>query len=58
MAADTHSPEYRLECEARYLLRLPLAERREAMARPARAKRLTALRAEMTRQWQAAQKKS
>lgn len=54
--APTWTPEYRLECEARHLLRLPLAERRQALAAPARAARRLALEAEMRRQWDANRK--
>jgi len=42
-----------MECEARYLLRLPLLIRREALAEKPRAARLEALKAEMQRQHEA-----
>lgn len=44
-----------MECEARYLLSLPLLIRREALAAKPRAARLDALKAEMQRQHRARQ---
>ena len=49
----TWSEAYRKECEARYLLRLPLLIRLEALAEKPRAARLDALKAEMQRQHEA-----
>lgn len=43
------SPEWRLECEARYLLKLPIDRRRAELAVPARALRRAALEVEMRR---------
>lgn len=54
--APTWTPDYRLACEARHLLNLPLAERRKALAAQARAARRQALEAEMLRQWGAGRK--
>ena len=52
--SPTYLPAFRLETEARYLLTLPLAQRREYLAaKPVQARRAE-LQAEMTRQWQAA----
>ena len=50
---DTWSQAFRLECEARYLLRQPLAFRQEYLKHPNVAGRRTALEAEMTRQFRA-----
>ena len=50
--AYTWTPEYRLQCEARYLLNMPLRERQDALKHPARALRRADLEAEMKRQWQ------
>ena len=49
----TWTPEYRLQCEAAMLLRMPLMLRRMELDVPARAKRKHTLEAEMKRQWQA-----
>ncbi len=49
---DTHSPQFRLECEARYLLAMPLPVRQAELKAPARAKRRAMLEAEMRRQWE------
>lgn len=51
----TWSEAHRMECEARYLLSLPLLIRREALAAKPRAARLDALKAEMQRQHRARQ---
>lgn len=48
---DTWSLGWRLECEARHLLRLPLDERRRELAAPARARRRETLEAIMLRLW-------
>jgi len=48
----TWTPEFRLECEARYLLGMPLRMRQDALKHPARAMRRAELEAEMKRQWQ------
>lgn len=49
---DTYSEEWRLECEARFILTMPLDQRRAYLAKlkPARRK---PLEAEMRRQWDA-----
>lgn len=47
--APTWQPEYRLECEARALLDMPLALRRMELAAPARAGRRKSLEDEMKR---------
>lgn len=52
--SPTFLPAHRLACEARYLLTVPLAKRREYLeAKPVQARRAE-LQAEMTRQWEAA----
>lgn len=48
----TWTPAFRLECEARYLLGMPLRIRQDALKHPARAMRRADLEAEMKRQWQ------
>jgi len=48
----TWGPEYRLACEAAMLLRMPLAQRRQELAVPARVRRRAALENEMRRQWE------
>lgn len=52
-ALPTWTPAHRLACEAKLLLRMPLAQRRMELAVPARAQRRQALEAEMKRQWEA-----
>lgn len=47
--SPTWTPEYRLRCEATFVLRLPLAARREYLAAPLVAKRVEALKAWMLR---------
>lgn len=50
----SYSPEFRLQAEARYLLSMSLAQRREYLqAKPVQG-RVVALKAEMTRQFEAA----
>lgn len=48
---DTYSEAYRLECEARWVLSLPLNARRKYLARIQNLRGAEALRAEMLRQW-------
>lgn len=50
--SPTWTPAFRLECEARYLLGMPLRIRQDALKHPARAMRRAELEAEMKRQWQ------
>lgn len=49
--AHTWTPEFRLECEARYLLGLPLKVRQDALIHPARSMRRKSLEDEIKRQW-------
>lgn len=51
--SQTWTDQWRLQCEARYLLSMPLEQRREALEMPARAKRVKALKEEMQRQFNA-----
>ncbi|MGC8703736.1 MAG: DUF7696 family protein [Thiomonas sp.] len=49
----TWSEQYRLECEARYILRMPLADRRRWLAELERVRgKVDALKDEIVRQWQ------
>ena len=50
----TWTLEFRLQCEARYLLAMSLYRRREELANKHRAKRRQALEDELNRQWTAA----
>lgn len=52
----TWSPEFRLECEAAMLLRMPLIQRRIELAVPARAQRKHDLEVEMRRQFDEARR--
>lgn len=47
--SPTWTPQWRLECEARWLLGKPLAYRRDYLAQPAVLRRADALMAEMLR---------
>jgi hypothetical protein len=49
LGGPTWTAEYRLECEARYLLAMPLEERRYALRSPKRAGRVDDLKREMIR---------
>lgn len=49
--APTWGDAWRIECEARYLLSLPLEVRRSGLAHPDRAKRRNLLEADMRRLW-------
>lgn len=53
MTGPTWTDTFRLECEARYLLAMPLPVRQMELKAPARAKRRAMLEAEMRRQWEA-----
>lgn len=48
---DTYSEAWRLECEARLVLTMPLDKRREYIDKVARGRR-DALKDEMRRQWE------
>lgn len=54
----THTPEYRLQCEARELLRWPLKARQEYLQAKAVSERRAELEAEMTRQWESARQEN
>lgn len=51
--SQTYLPNWRIECEARYLLTVPLAARREYLAAKPVQGRREVLEAEIRRQWEA-----
>jgi hypothetical protein len=50
----SYMPDFRMECEARYLLAMPLEQRREELGSKWRVARRQALEDELNRQWMAA----